>query len=415
VQEQFVQKEHATESPFLSATLKTEIHSVPTSINSSRRKLLSNALFTFLRHVFDKQQAYGVEIVGVSIFEEKLVENERRLFTSAKNIVNDQPKSNHDRLLVLNALQAGQFVFQGEEIDDDVNNDNGTNKGTDNDEATIDEVNTPDPVANTFDEVGNSVEENDGGYDEEIESDEVESFFEEESDESENVEQKKKSNGYTLIFATVVSIKHTQQQSLTHGDFQAILFHICHKFNNHLVEFIYGIDYNYFSNVTSLVVSGYEAQDTVGTTSQQAESKLSTASIVAIVLCVLGFVSFAFLTVKKYLGEGTFMLFHEQLVVIFVKQINYVVYLFTQSLGRRRLWLKSNNLKSHEIGTNNANNSIKSSKVLYARPPEDDYSFNPLSSDNGYNSYAISRFNNNHANHSNEDLSLRDESVSFAQ
>ena len=107
------------------------------------------------------------------------------------------------------------------------------------------------------------------------------------------------------------------------------------------------------------------------------------------------------------------MLFHEQLVVIFVKQINYVVSLFTQSLRRRRLRLKGNNLKSHEIGTNNANNSIKSSTVLNTRPPEDDYSFDPLSSDNGYNGYAIPRFNNNYVKHSNEDLSLRDESVSF--
>jgi hypothetical protein len=240
-----------------------------------------------------------VDIVGVSIFEEELVENERRLFTSAKSIVNDQPKSNHDRLLVLNALQAGQFVFEGEEIDDVVNNDDGTDDGTDDDEAIIDEENTPDPVNNTLDEVGNSVEENDGGYDDEIELDEVESFFEEESDESENVEQKKKSDGYTLIFAAVVSAEHTQQQSLTHGDFQAILIHICHKFNSHLVEFVHGIDDNYFSNVTSLVVSGYEAQDNAGTTSKQAESKLSAASIVAIVLCVLGFVSFSFLAVKK--------------------------------------------------------------------------------------------------------------------
>jgi hypothetical protein len=298
-QQQFVLKEHATDSPFLSATLKTEIHSVPTFINSSRRKLLSDTLVAFLRHVFDQQQAYDVEIVGVSIFEEELVENNRRLFTSAMNIVNDQPKNNQNRSLALNALQAGQFVFEREEVDDDVINDDGADDATDDDEAIIDMVNTPDGVVNTLDEVGDSLEENVSGYDDDIEPDQVESFFEEESDESENIEQKKKSDGYTLIFATVVSAEHTQQQSLTHGDFQAILIHICHKFNNHLVEFVYGIDDYYFSNVTSLVVSGYEAQDTMGTTSQQAESKLSAASIVAIVLCILGFVSFAFVAVKK--------------------------------------------------------------------------------------------------------------------
>ena len=52
------------------------------------------------------------------------------------------------------------------------------------------------------------------------------------------------------------------------------------------------------------MVSGYEAKDTVGTTSQQVESKLSAASIEAILLCVLGFVSFAFSRSKKYVGGG---------------------------------------------------------------------------------------------------------------
>jgi hypothetical protein len=102
-----------------------------------------------------------------------------------------------------------------------------------------------------------------------------------------------------------------------------------------------------------------------------------------------------------------------QLVVIFVKQLNNVFYLFTKSFARRGLRLKINNLRLQDLGTNNANNSIKSSKVLYTRPPEDDYSFDPLSSDNGYNGYAIPRFNTNHAMQSNEDLSRRDESLSF--
>lgn len=299
-QQQFVQKEHGTSSPFLSATLKTEIYFVSTFIDSSRRTLLSDTLVTFLRHVFDDQQAYDVEIVGLSIFEEELVKNDRKLMTSAKNNVNDQPKKNQDRILALNSLQADQFFFEQEGLDDDAYNDD----ETDDDEAIIDDVSTPDEVDNTLDEVGNIVEENeDGGYDvpsndDEIEPDEVESFFEEESDESENLVQKKESDGYTLIFATVVSAEHTQQQFLTHGDFQAMLIHICQKFNSHLVEFVSGIDDDYFSNVTSVVVSGYEAQDTVRTTSQQEGSKLSAASIVAIVICVLGFVSFAFAAVK---------------------------------------------------------------------------------------------------------------------
>jgi hypothetical protein len=84
--------------------------------------------------------------------------------------------------------------------------------------------------------------------------------------------------------------------------------------------------------------------------------------------------------------------------------------LFVQNIFCR---IKINNLRSQEIATNNANNSVKSLKVLYARPSEDDYSFDPLSSDNGYNGYAISRYNNKHAKLSNEDKSLREESVSF--
>jgi hypothetical protein len=288
-QQQFVQKEHTAAFPFLSATLKTKINSVPTFINSSRRTMLSDTLFAFFRHVFDDQQVYDVEIVGVSILEEELERNNRKLM-NAKNI-NVQSRNSRGRILALNSLQADQFFFEGEDVDDD--------DGTDDDEAVNGELSAQNMAENTLDETGNIAEENeDSGYDDEFDLDEVEGFFENELDKSESVIQA--TDIYSLTFATVISAEHSQQQSLTHGDFQAMLIHICHKFNNHLIEFVHDIDDEYFANVTGVVVSGYEARDTVGMASQQSGSKLSAGSIVAIVFCVLGSVLFAFIVVKKF-------------------------------------------------------------------------------------------------------------------
>ncbi len=288
-QQQFVQKEHSAAFPFLSATLKTEINSVSTFINSSRRTMLSDTLFAFLRHVFDDQQVYDVEIVGVSIFEEELERNSRKLMTVMN--MNVQPRNSRGRILALNSLQADQFFFEGEDVDDD--------DGTDDDEAIYGESSTQNMAVNTLNETGNIAEENeDSGYDDEFDLDEVEGFFENELEKSESVLQA--TDSYTLRFAAVISAEHSQQQTLTHGDFQAMLIHICHKFNNYLVEFVHGIDDEYFANVTVVLVSGYEARDTVGMTSQQVGSELSVGSIVALVFCVFGFVLFSFIAVKKF-------------------------------------------------------------------------------------------------------------------
>ena len=70
------------------------------------------------------------------------------------------------------------------------------------------------------------------------------------------------------------------------------------------------------------------------------------------------------------------------------------------------LQLKNNEWRSQEIAKNNAHDSVKSLKFLYNRTPDDDYSFDPLSSDNGYNGYAIPRCYDDHAQY-------REESVTF--
>lgn len=382
-QEQFVDKEHSTSSPFLSATLNTEIYTVSTSIDSTRKTLLSDALLSFLRHVFDGQQTYDLEIASVSIVEEELVKNRRRLATLSKTSSIDKTKQiKRKRALALNALQADQFFF---EPDDDAYDD--TDDETDDDETMneddMTEVNAEDEVDDTPDDVGSTIEEDvddhDPSYDDDIKPDEVETFFEEESVETEDI-VKKKGGGYTLLFTTVVSAEHTLQQSITHGDFQAMLIHICRKFQVHLVEFVKDIDNVYFANVTSVVVNGYEAPSAVRKSSG---SSLSAVSIVTIVLCGLGFVLIAFAAVKI--------------------------------LRRRRLQLRSNQWRSQEIAMNNANNSVKSLKVMFNKPINDDYSFGPLSSDNGYNGYAIPMSYHENVQLHNEDLSFREESEGFDQ
>jgi len=358
-QQQFHNNEHAMSSPFLSATLKTEISPVSSYIKLDQKKLLSSSLVTFLQHIFDDQQVFDVEIVGVAIFEEQLVQNDRRRL--------EMQQQQNRRKLPLNTLQKGQFHFE---------------RG-DDDESGDDE---------------NEDEENEDDHDEEESWDELESLVEEKTTE-----------GYTLTFATVVSAEHKQQQSLSHGDFQTMLIHICHKFDSHLVEFVKGVDDAYFTNVESVVVSGYEDQNELEMGQQEGsdgsnnqndgnfdnieslsrdeggESKLNAASIVAIALSILLLVPLAFAFVKFRRRE--------------------------QRLNANRRW------RSQEIATaNNANNSsIKSLRILTRNSRiDDDYSFDPLGTDNGYTGNAIPRFYNNTTRALPKgERPIRDETVSF--
>ena len=121
-QEQFINKEHSSTSPFLSATLKTEIFPVSTFIDSTQRSLLSDALTSFLKHVFEGQQTYDIEIVGVSIVEEQLVKNVRRLSSNTSS-------TSMTRTLALNALQ--NDLLTTSYYDDDAYDDD--------EEATVDD------------------------------------------------------------------------------------------------------------------------------------------------------------------------------------------------------------------------------------------------------------------------------------
>ena len=51
---------------------------------------------------------------------------------------------------------------------------------------------------------------------------------------------------------------------------------------------------------------------------------------------------------------------------------------------RRDQQLKQNKHRTQELN-NSASNHVKSLSILYNKPKDDDYSFNPLSTDNGYN------------------------------
>ena len=256
-EQQQIRHQNEEASPFLSATLKTEISPVySNSINSDQLDLLSKALVDFLEHIFEDQQVYDVEVVGVAIFEEELVrlnEGKRRRLGEGRY---------EGRKLMLNGLQAGQFYREDDEYDDD---------------------------------------------------DEYEELLwdDDETDDDMNSEER-----YTLTFATVVSAEHKEQQSLSHSVFQTMLIHICHKFATHLVEFVKGIDDEYFENVESVIVSGYEmteqAQQQSGGFTQKgalstaneseegmSDSKnLSIFSIIAIAVGTLAFVVMAITAVK---------------------------------------------------------------------------------------------------------------------
>ncbi|KAL7530417.1 hypothetical protein ACHAXR_006451 [Thalassiosira sp. AJA248-18] len=364
-----------TSSPFLSATLKTEMSAVSTAIKSTQLNLLSGAFVEFLTHVFHDQSVYDVEIVGVAIFEEHLVQNNNG--------------NGRQRALRLNSLQAGQFQYVRDEDDDDDDKsasleDNATNAQTGLGlEHNVDEHN----VLDDFNHIGND-EEGQATFDDHA------IFWQEEVE----VKESSSSDAYTLTFATVVSAEHTQHQSLSHGDFQAMLIHICHKFENHLIEFVTGVDDEYFADVNSVMVSGYEMtneekQDsgfaekdgsTTLSTENNDSSKSNTVSIVATVVGILVFVFSAFTSVKFY---------------------------------RREQQLKNNRWRSQEIAStnNSAATSIKSLSVLYKKPKDidddDDYSFDPLSTDNGYNGKTTFDYGN--ANHHSFYSDNKQETISF--
>ncbi|KAL7554073.1 hypothetical protein ACHAWF_017503 [Thalassiosira exigua] len=332
------EKKMRTSVPFLSATLKTEIY----PIAGGQLNQLSGALVDFLAKVFVEQEVYDVEVVGVAIFEERLVVAEdkgrgKKLTLKGGRKGGDEANRGGSggrrgwRGLKLNHLQEGQFQYHGnyrqsaQEYDDD------GDYFYDDDE--------------TFDEAEFDV----GGTEGEVAGEEGEAAEEEEP-------------RYVLTFATVVSAEHTRRQTFIHGDFQAMLIHICRKFDGHLVEYVRGSDDGYFGEVEEVTVEGYKASDEVAndvgsggrgghesesdggaragetTGTDGAGSNVAAASIAAMVV------------------GGLVLLALPVAAVLCHRRAQGV--LATGVVGRGL-------------------------QVLYQKP-EDDYSFDPLGTDNGY-------------------------------
>ena len=278
------------DSPFLSATLKTNISSVQSYITPLNKLKLEHVMKDFLQHIFMDQDVFDVSIVGVSIFEEELVKND---------------SGGGRRKLVLNRLQKNlrNFQFQRDGYDDGYDDDNDDDDDDDDDDDT---VFRPDPASNLrniqFDnddevQVGLHLESKDWEHvntliqQQEEEETEYEDVVSPASSSSNN-QHDLIGPGYTLSFATVISAEHTssreQYQSsnnrqttyISHTEFQDMLVHICNKFNDHFVGFVRAIDDDtdtdtdtengddesgksdaYFSNVESVVVSGYEEEE----------------------------------------------------------------------------------------------------------------------------------------------------------
>ena len=80
---------------------------------------------------------------------------------------------------------------------------------------------------------------------------------------------------------------------------------------------------------------------------------------------------------------------------------NIISLLQTQHSHRKEQELKRNRWRSKEIASTQADSSmINSLKVLYKKPhhPDDDYSFNPLGTDNGYTGFLSQPHNHSNAN-----------------
>lgn len=257
----------------LSATIKTQLYRVSSSIKPYQRTLLANALHNFFEHVFDdaRQDVYKLDITHVAIYEEKL-------------LMKATTSDGANRKLVLNSLQSSQFHIQqsrsGGGAEEEV--------GDDDDDDEIEEG---------FD----AYDDEDGdNNDDESETDEL--MISTQTDESES--ERGSSNVYVLSFATFVSAQDSTQpvSSLSQdGEFQSMLIHVCRKFSSHLLEFVQSIDDDYFAHVTNALVSDFEDDElrekeieenemmTLKSSmiSSSSGSRLSVASIAAIILGIV--------------------------------------------------------------------------------------------------------------------------------
>jgi len=247
--------------PFISATLKTQLSTVSKSyIQPLQLTQLSNSISLFLQHIFNDQDVYDINILGVAIYEEMLLEYDnnrgRKLIKTDSEMSSDKEQQGR-RKLPLNQLQSNlrqfQFVRGGQDEYEDISNGghhhhhHSSNSNVDTEERNI--------------VVGIDLDDEDWQH--------VNNLIEYE-EEKEAQQQKQQQQEYTLTFATVVTAEHTKHQEedsttfLSHDDFQDMLVHVCTKFNSHLVDFIKGSDDDedgYFENVNSVLVSGYEQEE----------------------------------------------------------------------------------------------------------------------------------------------------------
>jgi len=381
---QQAQREHraATEgSPFLSATLLASITPLDvSSIGESQKSAFTTALTSFMKHVFENQSVYDVEIISTTIFDEQFVSN---------------TKNDHGRNLLTNQLQAGQFHFIHDDEDDEYG-----------DEDEDDEYWTDDGYGSTEDEeealsVMNAIlGESDGGKEDVTDdaTDESDWVVDESELLPDDADSAESEDAYTLKVTTVISAEYIadDRSSLSHSEFQQILLHVCHKFVDHLVEFVRDSD-AYFASVENVTVSalgtgsGESSETLIGSAAGFDVKGLSAASIVGIVAAGIVFVLGLIGSIK---------------------------------LVKREQQLKRNKWRSQEIASANAAEpSVKSLRVLYNRSAGDDYSFDPFGTETPPTFYKdnASDTSSYTADHdSNEQLRfrksngvVRDESVSF--
>jgi len=403
---QQTQREHRAAtvgSPFLSATLLASITPLHvSSIDASQKTSFATALTKFLKHVFEGQSVYDVEIISATIFDEKFV-------SDTKNI--------HSRNLLANHLQEGQFHFIHDGEDDDGGSDDWEGDGDDKEEdeealSVIGSILGEDEEAlsvmgdilgesdggreedeEALSEMGDILGESDGGKDDADESDWA-------VDESEwlptDEESKESKDAYTLKVTTVISAEHiADDQTISHSEFQEMLIHICTKFQDHLVEYVSESDV-YFANVESVTVralqnSNGESGTTFGSTAGYGVKGLSAASIVGIAAAGIVF------------------------VLVLIGSIKLV---------KREQELKHNKWRSQEIASaNSAGLSVKSLRVLYNRSSCDDYSFDPFGTEtpptfykdnaSDTSSYATDNDSNDHLRLRKSNGVQKDETVSF--
>eukprot|EP00984_Skeletonema_dohrnii_P027143 scaffold16600_cov145-Skeletonema_dohrnii-CCMP3373.AAC.5 len=381
---QQAQREHraATEgSPFLSATLLASITPLDvSSIGESQKTAFTTALTSFMKHVFENQSVYDVEIISTTIFDEQFVSN---------------TKNDHGRNLLTNQLQAGQFHFIHDDEDDEYGDEDG-----EGDDYTDDGYGSTEDEEEALSVMNAILGESDGGKEDVTDdvTDESDWVVDESDLLPDDADSAEGQDAYTLKVTTVISAEYIadDRSSLSHSEFQQILLHVCHKFVDHLVEFVRDSD-AYFASVENVTVSALgtdssESSETmIGSAAGFDVKGLSAASIVGIVAAGIVFVLGLIGSIK---------------------------------LVKREQQLKRNKWRSQEIASANAAEpAVKSLRVLYNRSAGDDYSFDPFGTETPPTFYKdnASDTSSYTADHdSNEQLRfrksngvVRDESVSF--